>query len=86
MATVWGRAKIVVREAVKEVVEAVEEPAKGSVPIHAKIVVQGLALWIVATVAKELLQKCLIQFWSTKIVSGDNIDFHPINNDYMKII
>lgn len=44
MATVWGRAKIVVREAVKEVVEAVEEPAKGSVPIHAKIVVQGLAL------------------------------------------
>lgn len=44
MATVWGRAKIVVREAVKEVVEAVEEPVKGSVPIHAKIVVQGLAL------------------------------------------
>ena len=44
MATVWGHAKIVVREAVKEVVEDVKEPVKDSVPIHAKIVVQGLVL------------------------------------------
>lgn len=63
MAAVWGHAKIVVLEAVKEAVKDVKEPAKESVPIHAKIVVQSLVLLIVVTVAKGLLQKCLIQFW-----------------------